>query len=43
MCAKASGSTGHKQLVELVHSFTEGLEETRENVEIEIVNVLRRL
>lgn len=33
----------HKQIVELVNSFSEELNEARQNVEVEIVNVLRRL
>ncbi|OAE25836.1 hypothetical protein AXG93_2145s1350 [Marchantia polymorpha subsp. ruderalis] len=41
--AKASGSAVHKQLVELVNSFSSGLEEARENIDIKIVNILRRL
>lgn len=41
--AKISGSAGHKQLVELVNSFSSRLEEAQENIEIEILNVLRRL
>ncbi|OAE28913.1 hypothetical protein AXG93_4891s1020 [Marchantia polymorpha subsp. ruderalis] len=43
MEAKASGSVGHKQIVELVNSFSEELNEAGQNVEVEIINVLRRL
>ncbi|OAE21954.1 hypothetical protein AXG93_242s1380 [Marchantia polymorpha subsp. ruderalis] len=43
MSAKTSGSAGHKQIVELVNTFSEELNEARQNVEVEIVNVLRRL
>lgn len=43
MSAKSSGSAGHKQIVELVNSFSKELNETRQNVEVEIVNVLHRL
>ncbi|OAE32385.1 hypothetical protein AXG93_3671s1040 [Marchantia polymorpha subsp. ruderalis] len=43
MSAKTSGPVGHKQIVELVNSFSEELNEARHNVEVEIVNVLRRL
>lgn len=43
MSAKTSGSAGHKQIVELVNSFLEELNEARQNVNVEIVNVLCRL
>lgn len=43
MSAKTSGSAGHKQIVELVNTFSKGLNEARQNVEVEIVNVLRRI
>ncbi|OAE32095.1 hypothetical protein AXG93_2573s1040 [Marchantia polymorpha subsp. ruderalis] len=43
MSTKTSGSAGHKQIVELVNSFSEGLNEARQNVEVEIVNVLCRI
>ncbi|OAE35947.1 hypothetical protein AXG93_2094s1000 [Marchantia polymorpha subsp. ruderalis] len=43
MSAKTSGSAGHKQIVELVNTFSEVLNEARQNVEVEIVNVLRKL
>lgn len=43
MSMKANGFAGHKQLVQLVNSFSSGLEEARESLEIEIVNVLRKL
>lgn len=43
MSMKANGSAGHKQLVQSINSFSSGLEEARENVDMEIVNVLRRL
>lgn len=36
MSAKTNGSAGHKQIEELVNSFSKGLEEARQNVEIEI-------
>lgn len=36
-------AAGHKQLVKLVNSFSFGLKEARENLEIEILGVLRRL
>ncbi|OAE32851.1 hypothetical protein AXG93_1409s1180 [Marchantia polymorpha subsp. ruderalis] len=40
---KTSGSVRHKQIVELVNSFSEGFNEARQNVEVDIVNVLRRI
>ncbi|OAE18994.1 hypothetical protein AXG93_2637s1120 [Marchantia polymorpha subsp. ruderalis] len=40
MSAKTSGSARHKHIVELVNTFSEGLNEARQNVEVEIVNVL---
>ncbi|OAE34719.1 hypothetical protein AXG93_700s1010 [Marchantia polymorpha subsp. ruderalis] len=43
MSAKTSGSVEHKHIVELVNTFLEELNEARHNVEVEIVNVLRRL
>ncbi|OAE27654.1 hypothetical protein AXG93_3286s1010 [Marchantia polymorpha subsp. ruderalis] len=43
MSAKTSGSAGHKQIVELVNTFSEELNEARQNVEVEIVNGFRRL
>ncbi|OAE33100.1 hypothetical protein AXG93_1913s2020 [Marchantia polymorpha subsp. ruderalis] len=43
MSTKSSGFAGHKQIVELVEPFSDGLDEARKNVEIEIVNLLRRL
>lgn len=43
MSMKTNGTAGHKQLVRLVNSFSFGLEEVRENLELEIVGVLRRL
>lgn len=43
MSAKTGGSVGHKQMVELVDSFSDGFVEARENVELEILKVLRRL
>ncbi|OAE31233.1 hypothetical protein AXG93_1293s1100 [Marchantia polymorpha subsp. ruderalis] len=43
MSTKASGYAEHKQLVELVNSFSSRLEDARENIQIEIVNVLRML
>ncbi|OAE23962.1 hypothetical protein AXG93_2836s1020 [Marchantia polymorpha subsp. ruderalis] len=43
MSTKASGSVGQKQIVEIVKTFPEGFDEVRQNVELEILNVLRRL
>ncbi|OAE31203.1 hypothetical protein AXG93_4240s1020 [Marchantia polymorpha subsp. ruderalis] len=43
MSTKASGSAGQKQIVEIVKTFLEGFDEARQNVELEILNVLRRL
>lgn len=43
MSTKTNRIVGHKQLVRLVNSFSSGLEETRENLELEILGVLRRL
>ncbi|OAE27649.1 hypothetical protein AXG93_3337s1120 [Marchantia polymorpha subsp. ruderalis] len=43
MSPKTSGSAGHKQIVELVNTFSEELNEACQNVEVEIINVLRRL
>ncbi|OAE21274.1 hypothetical protein AXG93_868s1110 [Marchantia polymorpha subsp. ruderalis] len=43
MSAKTSGSAGRKHIVELVNTFLEVLNEARQNVEVQIVNVLRRL
>ncbi|OAE18890.1 hypothetical protein AXG93_3022s1140 [Marchantia polymorpha subsp. ruderalis] len=43
MSAKINGSAGHKQIIELVNTFSEELNEARQNVEVEIVNVLRRI
>ncbi|OAE31109.1 hypothetical protein AXG93_1928s1020 [Marchantia polymorpha subsp. ruderalis] len=43
MSIKASRFVGQKQIVEIVKTFSEGLNEARENVEVEIANVLRRL
>lgn len=43
MGMKISGAAGHKQLVRLIKSFSSGLEEARENLELEILSVLRRL
>ncbi|OAE19473.1 hypothetical protein AXG93_1040s1370 [Marchantia polymorpha subsp. ruderalis] len=40
---KINGAAGHKQLVRLVNSFSSGLEEACENLEIEILSMLRRL
>lgn len=42
MSANTSWSVGHKQMVELANSFFDGLVEAQENVELEILNVLRR-
>lgn len=42
MDMKTSGAAGHKKLVRLVNFFSFGLEEARENLEIEILSVLRR-
>ncbi|OAE27770.1 hypothetical protein AXG93_1669s1080 [Marchantia polymorpha subsp. ruderalis] len=41
MSMKANGSAGHKQLVQLVNSFSSGLKEVQGSLEIEIVSVLR--
>ncbi|OAE21419.1 hypothetical protein AXG93_3954s1090 [Marchantia polymorpha subsp. ruderalis] len=43
MSTKASGSVGQKQIVEIVKTFLEGFDEARQNAELEILNVLRRL
>ncbi|OAE24638.1 hypothetical protein AXG93_4863s1010 [Marchantia polymorpha subsp. ruderalis] len=43
MAMKTSGAAGHKQLIRLVNSFSSGLEEEQENLELEILSVLRRL
>lgn len=43
MGLKTSGTVGHQLLVRLIHSFSSGLEEARENLEIKILGVLRRL
>ncbi|OAE28729.1 hypothetical protein AXG93_1617s1130 [Marchantia polymorpha subsp. ruderalis] len=43
MSIKASGSASQDQIEELVNSFSKGLEEARQNVELEILNVLHRL
>ncbi|OAE32996.1 hypothetical protein AXG93_4678s1000 [Marchantia polymorpha subsp. ruderalis] len=43
MSAKTSGPAGHKQIVELVNTFLEELNEARQNVEVKIVNVLCKL
>lgn len=43
MSNKASGSARHKQIVELVNSFSKGFAKARENVELEILNILRIL
>ncbi|OAE30334.1 hypothetical protein AXG93_4201s1350 [Marchantia polymorpha subsp. ruderalis] len=43
MSTKGSGSVGHKHIVEIVKTFFEGFDKAHQNVELEIVNVLRRL
>ncbi|OAE27751.1 hypothetical protein AXG93_4476s1020 [Marchantia polymorpha subsp. ruderalis] len=43
MSMKTNGTSGQKQLVRLLNSFSFGLEEIRENLELEILGVLRRL
>ncbi|OAE32386.1 hypothetical protein AXG93_3671s1050 [Marchantia polymorpha subsp. ruderalis] len=43
MSAKTNGSARHKQIIELVNTFSEGLNDARQNVEVEIVNMLRLL
>lgn len=43
MVLKTSGTVGHQLLARLIHSFSSGLEEARENLEIKILGMLRRL
>lgn len=43
MSTKASGSAEQKQIVEIVKTFFEELDEARQKVELEILNVLHRL
>lgn len=43
MGLKTSGTIQHHQLVRLVKSFSSGLEDARQNLELEILGVLHRL
>lgn len=43
ICMKINEAAAHKQLVRLVNSFSLGIEEALENLELEILRVLRRL
>ncbi|OAE29953.1 hypothetical protein AXG93_669s1010 [Marchantia polymorpha subsp. ruderalis] len=43
MAMKTNGAAGHKQFVRLVNSFSFDFEESRKNLELEILSVLRRL
>lgn len=43
MSMKINGTGRHRQLIRLVNSFSSGLEEARENLQIKILGVLRRL
>ncbi|OAE18633.1 hypothetical protein AXG93_3810s1020 [Marchantia polymorpha subsp. ruderalis] len=43
MSTKANGSARQQQIVKIVKTFSEGFDHARQNVELEIINVLRRL